>query len=96
MPFGEITVACNQNIEADLAGYRIYSGTDGVTFALHQEFSLAALPNPAAPTMRITTFTRYGILYFSVTAYDTSNNESAASAIVSKGVAPKLNPLTWP
>ena len=96
MPFGEVTISCTANIEADLAGYRVYSGTDGVTFALHQEFALVALPNPAAPSMRITSFTRYGLLYFTLTAYDTSNNESPTSAIVSKGVAPKLIPLTWP
>ena len=103
MPFGEVTITCNPNVEADLAGYRVYSSTDGVTFVLHQQFTLAQLNNPAAPSMQITNFTRsgdgltkYGLLYFSLTAYDDSNNESPSSAIVSKGVAPKLNPLTWP
>ena len=96
MPLGEVTIGCAANPEADLAGYRIYCGQSALVLSFLQEFPVASLPNPSAPAMRCTTFPFYGTLFFAVTAYDTSNNESGLSAVVSKAVAPRLYPLSWP
>ena len=41
-------------------------------------------------------FPFYGTLFFAVMAYDTSNNESDFSAVVSKAVASILRPMRWP
>lgn len=57
--FGQVIIGCNQNPEADLAGYRIYCGTPPnlpIVLNFLQEFPLASLSNPAAPSMTITTF----------------------------------------
>lgn len=93
---GQVTITCNQNPEADLAGYRVYCGTDAVTLSFLQEFPLASLSNVAAPSMTITGFPVYGTLYFGVSAYDASNNDSGFSTPQPKAVAPKLRPMHWP
>ena len=95
MPFGEALINWNRNGEADLAGYRIYYDTTPAltNLRLLQDVGLTATPN--APNVTITSFPAYGQLYFAVTAYDTSNNESSFSSVVSKGIAPKLLPLVW-
>lgn len=94
--FGQATIGCNQNPEADLAGYRVYCGQSALVLQFLQEFPVASLANPAAPSMTCTSFPFYGTLFFAVSAYDTSNNESAQSSVVSKAVAPVLRPLSWP
>lgn len=93
MPFGEVTISWNRNGEADLAGYRIYFGTSALVLGLLQDVGLTA--TPLTPSVTITSFPNYGQLFFAVTAYDTSNNESEFSPVVTKGVAPKLFPMTW-
>lgn len=92
--YGQVSLGWNQNPEADLAGYRIYMGTDGVVFSLLSDVGLTA--TPTAPTTTLTTFPTYGLLYFAVRAYDTSNNESSNSNIISQAVAPKLMPFAYP
>ena len=93
MPFGEVTISWNQNGEADVAGYRVYYGLNPPTLPFSVDVGLTA--TPLNPSVTLTSFQAYGTLSFAVTAYDTSNNESAFSNIISKGVAPKLLPLAW-
>jgi hypothetical protein len=91
MPFGEAILSWNRNGESDLAGYRIYYGSNPI--ALNHIVGLTA--TPLTPSTTLTSFEVHGQLYFAVTAYDASNNESAFSTVVSKGVAPKLLPMFW-
>ena len=93
MPYGQVTLSWNRNGEADLAGYRVYYGTNPIVMNPLQDVGLTA--TPLTPSVTITEFPAYGQLYFAVSAYDTSNNESAFSTVVSKGVAPKLLPMAW-
>jgi hypothetical protein len=94
--FGQAMISWNQNGEADLAGYRVYYGTVSSVYPFSVDVGLTG--TPAAPSATLTSFSRYGLLFFAVTAYDTAvpPNESAFSAEVSKAVAPVLRPLTWP
>lgn len=96
MPYGQATLSWNRNGEADLAGYKVYSGLSPVSLSLLQDVGLTA--TPLAPSVTFTQFPVYGTLYFAVTAYDTAvpPNESDFSATVSKAVAPKLFPIAWP
>lgn len=94
MPFGQATVSWTRNGEADLAGYRIYYGTSPTVLNFSQDVGLTATPN--TPSVTLTTFQAYGQLYFAVSAYDASNNESAPSTVVTKGIAPIIMPLVWP
>jgi hypothetical protein len=81
---GSATVSWNANTEPDLAGYKIYYGTAPRS---------GACPTGGYPNVQnvgnVTTYTFNNLTngvtyYFSVTAYDTSNNESTCSAEVSK------------
>lgn len=92
--FGEALLDWNQSPEADVAGYRVYYGSS--PSVLNNVLDVGLTATPLAPETNLTTFTIYGTLFFGVTAYDTSNNESGFSNIVSKAIAPKLMPLTWP
>lgn len=97
MPFGEVIVSWNQNGEADLAGYRIYYGTAPTVLNFNTGTAVGLTATPSAPSYTLSTFQAYGTLYFAVTAYDTSNNESTPSTpVVSKAVAPKIFPMNWP
>jgi hypothetical protein len=93
MPYGEATLSWTRNGEADLAGYRVYGGLTSNDLELLQDVGLTA--TPLTPSVTITNFPFYGILFFAVAAYDTSNNQSPFSTTVSKGIAPKLFPLAW-
>jgi hypothetical protein len=93
MPFGQVTISWSRNGEADLAGYRVYYGTSPSPLSFLQDVGVTA--TPLAPTVTITEFPQYGPLFFAVTAYDTSNNESSFSSTVTKAVAPKLLPIAW-
>lgn len=93
MPFGQVTLSWNRNGEADLAGYRVYYGTAPISLNYIVDVGLTA--TPITPSTTLTSFQTYGQLYFAMTAYDTSNNESALSSVVTKGVAPKLLPMAW-
>jgi hypothetical protein len=73
------TVSWTPNTEADLAGYRIYYGIVSRDYTDHFEILM-----PCRPMLRLTTgLTKYVANYFRVTAFDTSNNESAFSDEVS-------------
>lgn len=93
MPFGEALLSWTRNGEADLAGYKVYVGPNPDLLAFLQDVGLTA--TPLTPSVNVTNFPFYGNLFFAVTAYDTSNNESAFSTAVSKGIAPKLFPVAW-
>ena len=85
---GSATLSWNANTETDLAGYKIYygtssrTGTDPKTCGLCGYQTSINIGNVRPYT--ISNLTNGQTYYFSVTAYDTSNNESAFSAQVSK------------
>lgn len=74
---GRATISWTANGEADLAGYKVYHGT---TPGVH----------PDVVTLGLVTSYQWGSLtggqthYFAVTAFDSSNNESAKSTEVSR------------
>jgi hypothetical protein len=73
----ELTIAWNANTEPDLAGYRIYCGTQSGVYGIQV---------PVAKTLRTTTVPNLtsGTYYCVVKAYDTAGNESAPSQEVTK------------
>jgi hypothetical protein len=79
------TISWNPNQEADLAGYRIYYGLNAT---LNPAEGYVEILMPCRPMLRLTTgLTKYVPNYFRVTAFDTSNNESAFSEVVSTFVS---------
>ena len=82
------------NTESDLAGYRVYYGE--FPNVLNFSVDVGLTGTPSAPAYTISTFTRPAIWYMAVTAYDTSNNESAFSTVVSKVIGPAFYPMSWP
>lgn len=74
---GQATLRINHNTEDDLAGYRFYRSTaSGNGYVLAADLPLAAV-HPDAPAVTLTDFSRDGTWHFTVSAYDTSNNESS-------------------
>jgi len=81
MLFHSAIISWSANTEPDVAGYRIYYGTDPLVLSLaYDTLSAAVLTNT------FLTLPSYGQWYFNVTAYDTSNNESLHSATVTKQI----------
>jgi hypothetical protein len=75
---GRATIGWTANPEPDLAGYRVYRGnTSGNT-------SVEVVDVGNVTTYQWNGLTPGQTHYFTVTAYDTSNNESAKSVEVSK------------
>jgi hypothetical protein len=99
--YGQVTMSWTRNGEADLAGYRIYYGTAPDTLIPLNSSQLTGgdvglTATPLTPSITLTDFRLYGTLYFAVTAYDTSNNESdPSSPPVTMALAPKLFPMVW-
>jgi len=91
--YGQVTLSWARNGEADLAGYRVYYGSSPISLNFPTDVGLTG--TPLTPSVTLTNFQKYGLLYFAVTAYDTSNNESGFSSAVSMAVAPKLLPMAW-
>jgi hypothetical protein len=92
--YGQVTLSWNRNGEADLAGYRIYYGPSAILIPHSVDVGLTA--TPLTPSHTLSNFNIYGELFFAVTAYDTSNNESdPSSPAVSMAVAPKMMPTVW-
>jgi hypothetical protein len=88
---GTATVSWNANTETDLAGYKIYYGTSARS---------GACPTGGYPNVqsvgKVTSYTFSNLTdgatyYFSVTALDTSNNESTCSSEVSKVIPSATN-----
>ncbi|MFY9270806.1 MAG: conjugal transfer protein TraN [Candidatus Manganitrophaceae bacterium] len=74
---GEARLGWNPNLEADLAGYKMYYGSASRNYTASVDVGLTETPQNPTHTLRdlpdgIT-------LYFAVTAYDTSGNESGFS-----------------
>ena len=83
---GTISLAWDANSEPDVAGYRIYYGTNPGSCAQHAELQVS---NPASGTTvsyTLTGLTKGQTYFIAVTDYDTSNNESDFSNEVS-GIA---------
>lgn len=93
---GSATLSWNANTETDLAGYKIYYGTSARTGTNPGSATTQPLPKCGlcgystsvnvgnVRTYTISSLTNNTTYYFSVSAYDTSNNESAFSTQVSK------------
>lgn len=73
---GLATIEWDANTEVDLAGYRIYYGRASGVYDGNV--------NVGNATTGSVTLTDSGAWFFAVTAYDTSNNESAFSTEVSR------------
>ncbi|MBH0197295.1 MAG: fibronectin type III domain-containing protein [Nitrospira sp.] len=74
-----VTLNWNANTETDLAGYKIYVGTQSGTYG-------SPIVLGIANTYQITNLTIGTTYFFSVTAYDKAGNESPHSAETSKSV----------
>lgn len=88
---GTAKLAWDPNTESDLAGYRIYYGTSTRTGDDPKNCGLCGYSNKV-DVGNVTTYTFNNLpegftYYFSVTAYDTSGNESAFSNEVSKSIS---------
>ncbi len=93
---GSATLFWNANTETDLSGYKIYYGTSARTGTNPGSGTYAPLPkcglcgySTSVDAGKVTTYTINNLTnnttyYFSVSAYDTSNNESAFSSQVNK------------
>ena len=73
---GEATLSWNANNETDLAGYKIYYGTSSGQYGTPIDVGNKTTHN-------LTGLSK-GELFFAVTAYDTSGNQSGFSTEVSK------------
>lgn len=85
---GSATLSWNANTESDLSGYKIYYGTASRSGADPKTCGLCGYSTSVnvgnVRTYTISNLTNNTTYYFSVSAYDTSNNESAFSAQVIK------------
>ena len=74
------------NQESDLAGYRVYHGTTSGNYGIPQNTGMT-------PSYQYTDLEPNKTHYFSVTAYDTSGNESPPSSEISKSFSTLPNVL---
>jgi hypothetical protein len=90
----DVTLAWDPNQEANLAGYGVYfsQGTDGPPYDFFGFFALADLSDPNSPVFTVTGLQQDAPYYFAVTAYDTSDIESAYSASVCAQVGDVVTP----
>lgn len=92
---GTATVTWNANTEPDLAGYKIYYGTSARTGTDPKTCTMCGYTTKV-DVGKVTSYTFNSLTdgqtyYFSVAAYDTSNNESSFSAQVSKVIPSGTN-----
>jgi len=84
------TVTWNANSESDLAGYKIYYGTSPRTGTDPKTCTLCGYSNSVnagnVTSYNLSSLTDGLTYYFSVSAYDTSGNESSFSTEVSKAM----------
>lgn len=85
---GSATLTWNANTEPDLAGYKVYYGTSARTDSCPQGGYQTTLNVGNVTTYTLNNLTDGQTYYFSVTAFDTSNNESCFSNEVSKLIVP--------
>lgn len=79
------TVSWNANTEPDLAGYRVYYGTQSGQYQQSKGTGTVIVGATSHMITGLTAGTRY---YFAVTAFDTSGNESGYSQEVFKDILP--------
>ena len=77
-----MTLTWTANVELDLAGYKIYVGTNSGTYSF---------PGSPFVTGKVTSYTISNLpkgqtYYFAISAYDNAGNESVLSAEVSKSL----------
>ncbi|MEK7075837.1 MAG: hypothetical protein AAB948_03550, partial [Patescibacteria group bacterium] len=92
---GTATLNWNANTESDLAGYKIYYGTSPRTGACPSGGYSNNLTVGNVTSYIFNSLTDGATWYFSLSAYDTSNNGSCFSAEVSK-VLPAVGDTTPP
>ena len=88
---GSATVSWNANTESDLASYKIYYGTSARTGTDPKTCGMCGYSS-SLNVGKVTTYTFSNLTngqtyYFSVSALDASNNESAFSAQVQKAIS---------
>ena len=71
---GAVLIEWNTNTEPDLAGYRVYWGTASGVYTGMVDVGLTQ--SPASPAYVLGSLIPGVLYFFSVTAYDTANNES--------------------
>ena len=79
---GAAKISWNANTEPDLAGYKLYYGTSSGVYTTVIDVGLT--DTPSTPNYTVYNLTKGITYFFNVTAYDTSNNESAFGTEVSK------------
>ncbi|MDD2654996.1 MAG: fibronectin type III domain-containing protein [Candidatus Omnitrophica bacterium] len=88
---GTATVTWNANSESDLSGYKIYYGTSSRTGVDPKVCGFCGYSNSVdvglVTSYLFNNLTNGQTYYFSVTAKDTSNNESSFSSQVSKYIS---------
>jgi hypothetical protein len=84
---GKAVLNWNANTESDLAGYKIYYGTSARTGS-HPTggYTMGPIDAGNATAYTVNNLENGKKYYFSVTAYDTSNNESDFSGEVNKTI----------
>lgn len=89
---GTVTVGWNPVADADLSGYRVYSGSASGNYSYgFRDAGLSGDGTTGVPKLILTGLEDQKTVYAAVTAYDTTGNESTFSAEVSKFV---MLPLT--
>ena len=88
---GSATLTWNANTESDLASYKVYYGTSPRTGTDPKTCGMCGYAS-STNVGKVTTYTLTGLTngqtyYFSITALDTSNNESSFSSEVNKVIA---------
>lgn len=82
------------NTDPDLAGYKVYYGTASGNYTNNVDIGLI---NPdSVPTYTVNNLTEGNTYYFTVTAYDTSGNESGFSNEVFKSIQSTTTDTTSP
>lgn len=90
----DVTLAWDPNREPNLIGYGVYytQGADGPPYDLFGYYDTSELADPNSPTFTITGLDKNANYYFAVTAFDSSDNESAYSASVCAQVGDTVTP----
>jgi len=89
-----ITFGWDRNIEPDLAGYRLYSSTVSGNYSDPNSLT-ADIQDPNADIYELQEFDVTTDVYFVLTAYDTSGNESDYSNEVSIDGTPPNTPINF-
>jgi hypothetical protein len=77
-----VTLTWAANVEPDLAGYKIYVGTNSGTYS----FSGSPFVTGKVTSYTISNLPKGQTYYFAISAYDSAGNESVLSAEVSKSL----------